>query len=98
MSYNLMDYSLIKNKIISLINFGTDKTVLIRQDKQPQELIKEFDFSIGKKGKDQEEIISVIDQIINASVNTDHPFFMNQMYGKQNPISVYGCLLYTSDA
>ncbi len=90
-----MDYSIIKNKIIKFINSGIGRNEVIRQDKQPEELLKEFDFSINKEGESQEEICSIIDQIIQSSVNTNHPLFMNQMYGKQNPMSIYGDLLTT---
>ncbi|PJA08715.1 MAG: hypothetical protein COX70_02980, partial [Flavobacteriales bacterium CG_4_10_14_0_2_um_filter_32_8] len=90
-----MNYELIKNKIINLINLGIDKNEMIRVDKKPQELIHEFDFTISKEGKTEEEMSSMIDQIIHNSVNTNHTFFMNQMYGKQHLIGVYGDILTT---
>jgi len=90
-----MNYELIKNKIINLINLGIDKNEMIRVDKKPQELIHEFDFTISKEGKTEEEMSSMIDQIIHNSVNTNHTFFMNQMYGKQHLIGVYGNILTT---
>jgi glutamate/tyrosine decarboxylase-like PLP-dependent enzyme len=90
-----MNYNIVKNKILNLLNFGIDKNDRIRQDKKPQDLINEIDFSINKEGESQEEITLLIDQIVSSSVNTDHPFFMNQMYGKQNPVSVYGDILTT---
>ncbi len=90
-----MEYITIKNKIISLINFGIGKENKLRGAKTPKELINEFDFSIGKDGKSQEEIVAIIDDIISNSVNTNHPFFMNQMYGKQNTMAVYGDILTT---
>lgn len=90
-----MEYTTIKNKIISLINFGIGKENNLRGAKTPKELINEFDFSIGKDGKSQEEIVAIIDDLITNSVNTNHPFFMNQMYGKQNTMAVYGDILTT---
>jgi len=90
-----MNYNLLKNKIIGYLSFGNDDNEEIRTNKSSVELIRDFDFSISKKGKDEEELGLLIDGIVKNSVNTDHPFFMNQMYGKQNPIAIYGDILTT---
>lgn len=85
----------IKNKIISLLNSGLDKGDILREDFQPEKFSEAFNFSISKKGVEQDEIVSLIDEIVKKSVNTDHTLFMNQMYGKMNPVSIYGDILTT---
>lgn len=88
-------YDTIKNKIISVLNRDSSEQTAIRKDKLPMELVDDLDLTISKEGKSEDEISSAIDKIIQYSVNTDHKFFMNQMYGKQHPLSTYGDILTT---
>ena len=65
----------------------TDNDRQLRLNYGPEELEKILPLSIANKGLDSRDILKVINQVIDHSVVFDHPFFMNQMFGKVQPIA-----------
>ncbi len=68
------------------IQKDTDSLIQLRQNFSPDELKRKIAFEISKKGLSNENLIALIEQVVDYSVELDHPFFMNQMFGKTQPI------------
>lgn len=73
----------------------TDNKRQLRLNYSPEELQKKLPLSITKKGLDSQNILKVIKQVIDHSVVFDHPFFMNQMFGKVQPIAIIADIILT---
>ncbi len=88
----------IADKIIQLIKRREDpdhQSALLRKSCSPLEIREAIDIAISDKGTDLITLNSLIDKVIDYSVNTDHALFMNQMYGKQHSVAVLGDILTT---
>ncbi len=90
-----MDGDLIQNRIISLLINGLEKEGVLRQNNQPEDIIGNLDLSISNEPIESADIVTLIDKIIQNSVNTNDALFMNQMYGKMNQTSIYADILTT---
>jgi len=65
----------------------------LRQNLSPAQLKEAFKISIEEKGADKTTFINYLRKIIEYSVNTNHPFFMNQMYGSQQLAALTGDII-----
>lgn len=72
-----------------------DERSLVREDIAPKELSTKVDLSVASSGIGEEAFLDKIREVIANSVKTDHPLFMNQMYGDQNLHAVIGDILTT---
>lgn len=63
---------------------------VLRKDRSPEDIYSKFDFSIDDHGAPAEEILYVLSKVIDMSVDTRSPVFMNQMYGSTTPASIVG--------
>ncbi|HIP49618.1 MAG TPA: hypothetical protein EYG92_11725 [Lutibacter sp.] len=77
----VLDY--VKNGILN----KPKENLQLRKAYSPTDLQKIFPIKTQFKGVSSSEIIKILEQVISHSVITDHPFFMNQMFGKTQPIS-----------
>lgn len=59
----------------------------LRRAYSPLDLQRKFSIKTQLNGVNSQEIIRIIEEVIKHSVITDHPYFMNQMFGKTQPIS-----------
>jgi len=66
---------------------NTADITLLRQNYSPEELKNKISLEISKKGLSNKELQNLIIQVVDHSVILDHPFFMNQMFGKTQPIA-----------
>ena len=69
------------------IQKNTDTFIQLRKNCSPDELKSEIPFEISKKGLSSEDLLELIQQVIDYSVELDHPLFLNQMFGKTQPIA-----------
>jgi len=65
----------------------------LRKEFDPKTLQKELPLKTSLQGLSSQEMITAIEQIIDHSVVTNHPLFMNQMFGKTQPISFLADIL-----
>jgi len=65
----------------------------LRHNLSPEQLKDVFNISIREKGVDKTTFINYLRKIIEYSVNTNHPFFMNQMYGSQQLAALTGDII-----
>jgi len=65
----------------------------LRKDLDPLSLQKKLALATTSKGLSNQEMIELINQIIDHSVVTNHPLFMNQMFGKTQAISYLADIL-----
>lgn len=81
----LVDYVLdyVKDSIL----YDKPEEEQLRKAYSPLDLQKKFPIKTQLNGVNSREIIPIIEQVISHSVVTDHPYFMNQMFGKTQPIS-----------
>lgn len=66
---------------------NTSDITQLRQDYNPEELKNKLALEIPKEGLNNEGLIQLIRKVVDHSVIIDHPFFMNQMFGKTQPIA-----------
>jgi len=83
--FDIANQRLINNKPSSKIrkNFSPDQTAEI------------FDLSFKETGINDNEVISIIEKIVELSVDTSSPLFMNQMWGKVPATAAIGDLMST---
>ncbi|MBL4755729.1 MAG: hypothetical protein JKY52_19310 [Flavobacteriales bacterium] len=89
---NILEQSL-KEIFAGLAQRDTSHTV--RENLSPNELKGRVDVQVKKEGVDEDEFLVKLREVITNSVKTDHPLFMNQMYGAQNLHAVIGDILTT---
>ncbi len=65
----------------------------LRKNTTPDTLFSEIPISLSNNRVDSVELIKLIEKVIDNSVHTNHPFFMNQMFGKTQPLSFIADLL-----
>ncbi|XP_048728845.1 cysteine sulfinic acid decarboxylase-like [Ostrea edulis] len=58
--------------------------------KQPEELLRSLDFEIGKDPVAYDVILKICENVMNHSVKTASPRFMNQLYSGINPSCLAG--------
>ncbi len=81
--------SYVKERILN----PTTDNLQLRKANKPHELQKKFPLKTQLEGVSSQEIISILEQVIDQSVITNHPYFMNQMFGKTQPISFLADIL-----
>lgn len=59
----------------------------IRKNLIPEELRKKIAFDITADGLQPDAVLGQLQNILTYSVTTNHPMFMNQMFGKVQPIA-----------
>lgn len=79
----------VKNQILN----KTDDTLKLRNDIDPISLKGKLNLQTQFEGLSSRQMMRVIEEVITNSVVTDHPFFMNQMFGKTQPISFLADIL-----
>ncbi len=62
----------------------------LRKDLSPEQIKEAFNIAIEEKGINETIFINYLKRIIGYSVNTNHPLFMNQMYGSQQLAALSG--------
>ncbi len=65
----------------------------VRKAVKPDELRKILPLNIDNQGVDNKTLIQAIRAVIDYSVQFDHPFFMNQMFGNMQPAGLLADLL-----
>ncbi len=81
--------SFVKKRVLSEV----DTPELLRKDIAPQDLLRELPISLRNKKQNTAAIKEILERIIDASVLTNHPYFMNQMFGKTQPIAFIADIL-----
>ena len=81
----LVDYILdyVKNGIIN----KPKDNLQLRKAYNPLDLQQKLPIKTQLNGMSSQEIMQIIEEVISHSVVTNHPYFMNQMFGKTQPIS-----------
>jgi glutamate/tyrosine decarboxylase-like PLP-dependent enzyme len=65
----------------------------IRKTIKPDELRKEIDLQISLYGTESNELLVILNEVMEYSVKTNHPYFMNQMFGNTQPIAFLADIL-----
>jgi len=65
----------------------------LRHEFNPDELKNAFNLSIKEAGIDKTTLTNSLRKVVEYSVNTNHPFFMNQMYGSQQIAAIIGDII-----
>ncbi|OAF66477.1 Cysteine sulfinic acid decarboxylase [Intoshia linei] len=60
---------------------------------QPKTLEKKFDLALSDVGANYDTLITICEQVMQNSVNTGHPLFLNQLFGKVDNVSLIGAWL-----
>ena len=73
-----------------------DEPVLVQSS--PEELVHHFDTTVGLalvpgEAHGDDALVAAVDQVIERSVHTSHPRFMNQNYAGPDPVAVVGDFL-----
>ncbi|PIE48435.1 MAG: hypothetical protein CSA40_00465, partial [Flavobacteriales bacterium] len=84
-------FSQISKKVSSTVKGHTS----LRKNLTPEDLKELLDFQIPYHSISDDEILNVIKVLMDQSVNTNHPYFMNQMFGKTQPIAYLADVLIT---
>lgn len=71
----------------------TGKNLCLFHNQPVNELIQYLSISIDDNDITDEELSKIMEQVIHKSVYTNHKFFMNQMFGKQQAIAIVGEVL-----
>lgn len=87
--------SYIFDQIINRVDPDLNKSSQLRKHMSPEELKDTFDINIPQKRTSNDKILGVIQDLMEKSVNTNHPYFMNQMFGKTQPIAYLADVLIT---
>jgi sulfinoalanine decarboxylase len=69
--------------------------LVLRKVSEPEQLGNLIPTTIYPKGMSGEQLLSLIQMVMQQSVVTNHPYFMNQMYGKTQPIAYLADVLIT---
>lgn len=86
----------ITDKLIQLIQHHKNRAFhgeTLRKKSSPLELLNKINIKLSETGATEENLTKLIDQVVENSVQTDDAWFMNQMYGKQQPIAIIGDIL-----
>lgn len=67
--------------------------IQIRKNLLPEELRHKIDIEITANGLEPQALLDQLEKILAHSVTTNHPFFMNQMFGKVQPIAFLADIL-----
>ena len=83
--------------VLSFIEKRMDNTIkpntVLRANNTPETIKQKIPISLDKFGNSPEELINIINTIIENSLITNHPYFMNQMFGKTQAISFIADIL-----
>lgn len=67
--------------------------ISLRKSIEPEVLRQLIDFNIPAEGIEEKRLTEILHKIIEYSVKTNHPYFMNQMFGKTQPIAFLADIL-----
>lgn len=70
-------------------------SALLRKNCSPKKLLKKVDVGLSAEGNSVDTLNQLIKSVVDHSVRTDHPLFMNQMYGKQQLMGKAGDIVST---
>lgn len=79
----------IKQRLSNLQN----SDVTLRKALEPDVLRNKIDLQIPSQRTDSHQLLEILKDVIEYSVITNHPYFMNQMFGKMQPIGLLADLL-----
>ncbi|OAF68204.1 hypothetical protein A3Q56_04053 [Intoshia linei] len=80
------------NKLVKYITEPKSKRRLSKFQ-QPDSLKEQLNLQLDKEGQDYDTLLSICDTVIQNSVNTGHPLFLNQLFGKIDNVSLIGTWL-----
>jgi glutamate/tyrosine decarboxylase-like PLP-dependent enzyme len=90
-------FNVLKTFVIEQINQRLSTSqysdIQLRKAIEPEELSQKIDLNIPHLGIDSPQMLNLIKEVLDYSVNTNHPYFMNQMFGKTQPIAFLADLL-----
>ncbi|XP_018323073.1 cysteine sulfinic acid decarboxylase [Agrilus planipennis] len=69
---------------------GTSRKNKILEWKSPAELTKAFDFALEEKSSTHENLLKLLQDTIQYSVKTGHPYFVNQLFSSLDPYGLIG--------
>ncbi|KAF7270113.1 glutamate decarboxylase-like protein black [Rhynchophorus ferrugineus] len=72
---------------------GTSRKNKVLEFRQPEQLMREFDFEVGREGASHGELLNHLRDVIKFSVKTGHPYFVNQLFSSVDPYGLIGQLL-----
>ncbi len=90
---DLLQY--IFNQISKKVSSTVEGHTSLRKNLTPEDLKESLDFKIPYQSISDNEILNIIKTLMDQSVNTNHPYFMNQMFGKTQPIAYLADVLIT---
>ena len=79
----------VKNRILN----QTNKPLELRKSYTPESLQDKVNFKTTFEGVSSADLVKIIEEVIDHSLITDHPYFMNQMFGKTQPVSFLADIL-----
>lgn len=77
---------LLKNAVFD----GTDRRKRVLDFHDPDDLLKIFDFDVNRTAGNHEDLLRLLDDVIQYSVKTGHPYFVNQLYSSVDPYGLIG--------
>ena len=84
-------FNVLKTFVIEQINQrlsnSQNSDIQLRKAIEPEDLSQKMDLKIPQLGMDSPYLLQLIQEVLEYSVNTNHPYFMNQMFGKTQPIA-----------
>lgn len=90
-------FNVLKTFVIEQINQrlsnSQNSDIQLRKAIEPEDLSQKMDLKIPQLGMDSPYLLQLIQEVLEYSVNTNHPYFMNQMFGKTQPIAFLADIL-----
>jgi glutamate/tyrosine decarboxylase-like PLP-dependent enzyme len=88
---SLVDYVI--SKVYERLQPVSEQNIQLRKALPPKELRSKLDLQIEQKAISPDQLLAIVQEVVAYSVNTNHPYFMNQMFGKMQPISLLADVL-----
>lgn len=90
-------YQILVDFVVQKINERIFETATpseaLRKSISPEDLKKRIDFKISNSSVSENQLLELIKEVVDYSVNTHHPYFMNQMFGKTQPVAFLADIL-----
>ena len=67
-----------------------DRGIPVVRYAAPDELAKKLSLAIPKHGRPMEELLAEVESVLDNSVRTGHPHFLNQLFGGYEPAAILG--------
>ncbi|NJN76404.1 MAG: PLP-dependent decarboxylase [Synechococcaceae cyanobacterium RL_1_2] len=81
---------------LSMAALTPDRQGLIHQWRSPTEIRAEWQLELPNEGISAEQLLAEIHTYFEQSVNTNHPQFLNQLWGGVEPIALLTALISTA--